>query len=93
MTSKQFINALAKNSGLTTSETTTLMSKFAEIIVDGIKDNDSMVLQGFGNFELKAKAERKMYNPSTKGYRIIPESKSMAFHPSTLIKDKLNPSK
>lgn len=90
MTSKQFINELAKNAGMTTSETNDLMEHFIKTLVDSVQDEKTIMLQGFGSFEKKTKAERKMYNPSTKDYRTIPGSSTLAFKPSTLLKDKLN---
>lgn len=91
MTQKQFINALAKNAGMTTTEASDTMDAFAALITDYILDDQTVMLQGFGSFEKKTKAERKMYNPSTKDYRTIPGSTTIAFKPSTLLKDKLNP--
>lgn len=90
MTHKQFINELAKNAGMTTSETTDLMNSFIKTLIDSAQNEKTIMLQGFGSFEKKTKAERKMYNPSTKEYRIIPGSNTLAFKPSTLLKDKLN---
>jgi len=90
MTHKQFINELAKNAGMTTSETTDLMNSFIKTLVDSAQNEKTIMLQGFGSFEKKTKAERKMYNPSTKEYRIISGSNTLAFKPSTLLKDKLN---
>ena len=89
MTSKQFINELAKNSGMTVSETTELMARFAELVAEGVRDGNSLTLQGFGSFEIKEKAEKRMFNPSTKEYRIIPACKSLTFRPSTVLKEKL----
>ncbi|MCQ2094897.1 MAG: HU family DNA-binding protein [Bacteroidaceae bacterium] len=91
MTQKQFINELAKNSGMTTSETTQLMEQFCTLVTECVNNDQTVMLQGFGSFEKKTKAERQMYNPATKDYRTIPGSTSLVFKPSTLLKDKLNP--
>lgn len=90
MTTKQFINTLAKNSGLTTNEANLLMGKFADFLIDSLRQGDIVSLQGFGNFEVKTKAEKKMYNPSKKEYLIVPESKSMTLKVSGVLKEKLN---
>ncbi len=92
MTQKQFINELAKNAGMTTVEATEVLDQFASLITDCIVSDQSVMLQGFGSFEKKTKAERKMYNPSTKTYHVIPGSTTITFKPSTLLKDKLNTS-
>lgn len=89
MTQKQFINELAKNAGMTTTEASDTLEQFAAIITDCIVNDQSVMLQGFGSFEKKTKAERKMYNPSTKTYHVIPGSTTIAFKPSTLLKEKL----
>ena len=90
MTQKQFINQLAKNAGMTTTEAASTLEQFAALVTDCVKADQSVMLQGFGLFEKKTKAERQMYNPSTKSYHTIPASSSLAFKPSTLLKDKLN---
>lgn len=93
MTNNKFIAALAKKSKLSVADAENLLNKLEAIIVDSVKEGDTVAMQGLGNFELKVKAERRMYNPATKGYRIIPSSKTMAFRPNANIKDKLNPAK
>ncbi len=93
MTNNSFIAALAKKSKLPVATTAALLEKLETVIVESVKEGDTVAMQGLGNFELKVKAERRMYNPAIKDYKIIPSSKTMAFRPNANIKDKLNPAK
>lgn len=93
MTDNNFINELAKKAGITTDEAENLLSHFAEQLSAEIKEGNSVVMQGFGVFEVKERSAKKVYNPSIKDYKCFPASKVLAFRPSTLLKDKINQSK
>jgi integration host factor subunit alpha len=89
MTNKQFISALAKNSGLTTTEAAVLLDQFSIMLVDSIAADQTVNLQSFGTFSLKTKSEKRAYNPTTKQFKLIPASKSITFRQSSILKDKL----
>ncbi len=91
MIHSEFIKALADEANVTVEDASLLLSQLERIIYEGIDDNETVAFQGFGCFEPKQKAERKMYNPTIRDYLTIPGGKSVAFRPSTLIKEKLNP--
>lgn len=89
-TTRQFINALAKNAGLTTNETTNILEHLVNVIIDAVQTDDTITIQGFGTFEKKKKAEKRLYNPKTQQRQIIPASTTLAFRQSTKLKANLN---
>lgn len=89
ITSRQFVNILARNAGVTTSEAADMLAKIVALMVDTAKNGDSVNLQGFGTFELKEKAEKRLFNPKLNEYRIVPASKTISFRASAVLKEKL----
>lgn len=90
ITSRQFVNILARNAGVTTSEASELLSKLVELTIETVKNGDTINLQGFGTFDLKEKAEKRLYNPKLNEYRVIPASKTISFRASAVLKDRLS---
>lgn len=70
--------------------TENLVSTFVQVLVNEVKSGNSVSIQSFGVFDSKDKAERKMYNPTTKEIQIIPCRKGMIFKMSSVLKDKIN---
>lgn len=93
MVYQKFIKTLMQKRNLTQEETETIVSQMAKIIIQEVKNGTSVVMPEIGSFELKVKAERKMYNPSTKTYKIIPESKSITFKQHASFKELINQTK
>ncbi|MBQ4277249.1 MAG: HU family DNA-binding protein [Bacteroidaceae bacterium] len=91
VTSRQFINALAKNAGMTTNEASYILEHFVNVIIDTVQAEDSVTIQGFGVFEKKKKAEKRLFNPTTGQRRVIPASTTLAFKQSPKLKTNLNP--
>jgi nucleoid DNA-binding protein len=55
-----------------------------------VREGKVVSIQGFGNFELKEKAERKIYSPSTKSFNIIPSKRVINYKMSPVLKDRIN---
>jgi len=87
---QELIEALYDGHKLPKKKSMAMMKDMVDIIVGEVKNGNTVVIQGLGTFEPKVKAERRMYNPSSKAYQVIPESKSMGYkmHPS--LKDLIN---
>ena len=90
MTNKEFIKQLSDKRGSNAEFTETLVTAFVHTLVNEVKKGNSVSIQGFGVFDSKEKAERKMYNPTTKETQTIPSRKGMFFKMSAVVKDKLN---
>lgn len=90
MTNNEFIKTLSKKTAVNTELTENLVSTFVQVLVNEVKSGNSVSIQSFGVFDSKDKAERKMYNPTTKEIQIIPCRKGMIFKMSSVLKDKIN---
>lgn len=90
MTHKTFIQALAKRLNMDDEKVATLTEQYVETFVKEVQTNGVVSVQGFGNFVLKEKAERKMYNPSTKTYKVIPSKTVLGFKMGAKLKNLIN---
>lgn len=90
MTNKTFVQSLAKRLDMDEDEANALSDKFVNTFVQQVLEGDTLSVQGFGNFELKVKAERKMYNPTTKTFKIIPSKSVLGFKMSATLKSRIN---
>lgn len=95
MDNKNFLDALARRTGLSRKEAARIADTINKAVVDSCIDGDSVVIPAFGCFEVRKKLERIMAVPSSAGKRLlIPPKLVMSFKPSALLKQRLpdNPS-
>lgn len=90
MTNKIFLQTLAENMGIDEAEAATLSQQFIATLMEKLQGGNLVSIQGFGNFEMKEKAERKMYNPTTKTFKIIPSKSVLGFKMSATLKSRIN---
>ena len=90
MNNKEFIAELANRLGETQKETTQLVSSAVNVMTQELQDGNSIVIQGFGTFEVKKKIERISVNPVTQQRMLIPPKLVLAFKPSAVLKEKYN---
>ncbi len=89
MKSKDLVGELANLLELTDQEVSDMLSAFNSMISARLIDNDSLYLQGFGQFEIKKKAERISVNPINGKRYLVPPKLVPVFKPGTTIKTKL----
>lgn len=89
MKNRELITELSKRLGWTSQDVTEMLSALSSVIGSKLVDNDSIYLQGFGQFEVKKKAERISVNPSTRKRYLVPPKLVPVFKPGTTIKNKL----
>lgn len=90
MTNKTFIQSLAERLDMDEDEVAGMTKLFVGTFMQKVQDGNLVSVQGFGNFEVKTKAERKMYNPTTKSFTIIPSKSVMGFKMSATLKSRIN---
>ncbi len=90
MNNKDFVKAVAQATGISTIEVAELVAATAGRIVEEARSGNSVALPAFGSFEPKEKAERRIYNPTTKDFKTIPARRTLAFRPSNVLKEKIN---
>ena len=66
-----------------------MLEHTSEAIVSSLKSGNIVSIQGFGNFEPRAKQEREIVNPATKEVIKVPAKVSINFKAGTILKDKI----
>ena len=98
MTKLELIDAVAEKTGLTKKDTGKVLNTAIETIMEYLgkeakksEDNrDNVQIIGFGNFEVRDRAERKGRNPQTGEEITIPERKVPAFRAGKTFKESVD---
>lgn len=90
MTNNDFIDKISSTLNKDKETVQTNVSDFISVMIECLKENQTIAIQGFGTFDSKKKTERKMYNPNTKSFNIIPAKNTIGFKMSAALKDKIN---
>ena len=88
MNNKEFISELSKRTGYNNKETSQLVSSLLSIMAQELQDGKSVVIQGFGSFDVKKKLERISVNPVTRQRMLIPPKLVLSYKPSITLKEK-----
>lgn len=89
MKNKELATELSNRTGWTSQEVTEMLSALSSVVSTRLVNNDTIYLQGFGQFEVKKKAERISVNPSNGKRYLIPPKLVPVFKPGTTMKNKL----
>lgn len=89
MTHQEFINQMATKMEIDTTAVEYFKKVYLDKITEALAQGNSVSMYGFGNFELKEKSARKMFNPTTKQYSVIPAKWTLGFRPSPILKEKI----
>lgn len=89
MNNKELQSTLAAKLKLSSSEVETLLQSTIDAMVDQLKADKTINIQGFGSFEVRKKDERVSVNPITKIRTMVPAKLSLAFKTSTVYKEKI----
>ncbi|MEG1543867.1 MAG: HU family DNA-binding protein [Tannerellaceae bacterium] len=88
MNNKDFTTELSRRLGYTTKDTSELIASVLADMTQQLQDGNTVMIQGFGSFEVKKKAERISINPTTKQRMLVPPKLVLAYRPSGSQKDK-----
>lgn len=88
MNNKEFIAELASKSGYTNKDTSRLVSSVIDIMTQELQDGNTVVVQGFGTFEVKKKPEKILVNPATKQRMLVPPKLVLTYKSSANLKEK-----
>lgn len=88
MNNKEFISELSHRLGYTNKDMSQLVSSVIDVIVQELQNGNSIVIQGFGTFEVKKKLERISINPTTRQRMLIPPKLVLTYKPSVTLKEK-----
>ena len=84
MKNKELVTELAARMGWTAQEVAETLSVLSSVVSSRLVDNDTIYLQGFGQFEVKKKAD-----PSNGKRYLVPPKLVPVFKPGTTVKNKL----
>ena len=90
MNNKEFIEKVSQNTNFEIEDVKDLSSALIGAVLEEIADGNSLTIQGFGSFEPREKARRKIYNPTTKTYMVVPSKTTLSYKMSATLKDRLN---
>ncbi|PGT89971.1 HU family DNA-binding protein [Bacillus thuringiensis] len=93
MNKTELINAVAEKAELTKKDATKSVDAVFDSILEALKTGDKVQLIGFGNFEVRERAERKGRSPQTGEELLIPATKVPAFKPGKSLKDAVKSGK
>ena len=90
MTKSQWIEQVAKETGLTKKSVALICDALLSSASDAFAEGESLHLSGFGVFTVKEKAEYTARNPKTNERVAMPSSRRITFTASKLLKEKIN---
>ena len=90
MTNKDFVEKLSRKTGLEINEVKDMSAALIGVLLEEAAEGKSITIQGLGVFEPREKASRKIYNPTSKTYIVVPSKTTLNYKMSAVLKDKLN---
>lgn len=90
MHKSELIDAIASHANLKKADVGRGLDGIISAIEYALKNGNSVSLVGFGNFEVKERAERKGRNPQTGAELTIAAAKVPSFKPGKALKDAVN---
>ena len=82
MTKADIVNRIADATGLTKTDTSTVLEGFLASVVDALQAGEHIEIRGFGTFKVVERASRTGRNPKTGDVVRIPERPVPVFKPS-----------
>ncbi|MGI6701820.1 MAG: HU family DNA-binding protein [Christensenellales bacterium] len=90
MNKKQLIAAMAEKTGLKLTEAGKALDAFVDVVVDALKEGDSVQLVGFCSLQVAKRAARQGINPQDKSQKItIPAKKVVKFKAGKALVDAI----
>ena len=90
MKKSQFVEAIAKETGLSKTDAAKAVNAYADVVKKALKKNDKVQLVGFGTFSVSKRAARQGINPATGEKIRIKAAKVPKFKAGAALKDALN---
>ena len=88
MTKKDIVRAISEQIGLTQQQTTGIVQKIFNSIVETLVTERRIELRNFGVFEVKRRAARKARNPRTDEKVLVPEKYAVTFKPGKEMEER-----
>ena len=82
MTKADIVNQIAEATGLTKTDTATVVEGFLSSVISAMQNGEHIEIRGFGTFKVVTRASRTGRNPKTGEVVRIPERPVPVFKPS-----------
>lgn len=92
MNKSELITAIASKANTTQAEAGRVLNAFLETVTEVLQKGESLVLVGFGSFDVKDRAARQARNLQTGKPMTIPAKKAPVFKAGKTLKDTVNTS-
>ena len=90
MTKADLVEKIQTKCGFSKKESADMLETVFAIMKNTLESGEKLKISGFGNFEVKQKADRRGRNPQTGETIIIEARRVLAFKPSTLLRQAIN---
>ena len=90
MTNKEFLEKISQKTHLEMDDVKELSSSLVGAVLEEIAQGNSVTIQGFGSFEPREKASRRIYNPTSKTDLVVPSKTTLSYKMSVALKTQLN---
>jgi integration host factor subunit alpha len=90
MTKADIAARIAEQLSFTRKESEHIAELVLEVMKRILVAEGKLKISGFGNFEVKSKKDRRGRNPQTGEEMTITARKILTYHPSVVLKNKLN---
>ena len=90
MTKADIFEKVSENLGLTKKESAEMVEAVFSLVKSTLESGEKLKIAGFGNFEVKQKADRRGRNPQTGDSITIEARRILTFKPSNVLKTAIN---
>lgn len=90
MTKADLVGKIQTTTGFTKKESADMLETVFSIMKTTLESGEKLKISGFGNFEVKQKADRRGRNPQTGEAITIEARRVLTFKPSTVLRDVIN---
>ena len=90
LTKVKIADAVTESIGTDRAQSLHLIDSLLDIIKGNFIAGEDLLVSGFGKFEVKDKKSRFGRNPVTGNRMTLPGRKVVVFHPSPMLREKIN---
>lgn len=90
ITRAEITDALVSQVGLTRQDSSEMLDRTLELVIDELEKGKPVKLSRFGNFVVREKSAREGRNPKTGEQATISARKVVTFRPSPMLKDRVD---
>lgn len=91
MNKQELIEVVAEKNNITKALAGRILASFTETVIEAVKNDEKVVMVGFGTFCQYKRQARNARNPLTKQIQVVPESSRPKFIPGTAFRNAVDP--